>query len=83
MAKRETIFGWTVEHRTPHRVRITKGDREIDMKGGPDLEGDALVRRAIEQGEATPNPSALEGAHVIEVPLGTVAGDAKTPGERE
>jgi hypothetical protein len=79
MAKKETVFGWDVERVSPHRVIIRNGDREINMKGGPDLAGDALVKRAIDQAEAIQAP-APEGAHVIEVPTGTVAGAGKTPG---
>lgn len=77
-AKDETIFGWDVERVNPRRVIIRKGDREILLKGGPDLEGDALVRRAIDQAEAI-QPPAPEGAHVIEVPLGTVKGEGTAP----
>jgi hypothetical protein len=78
--KEETIFGWTVERLSPRRVRLTNGDREITVKGGEDMEGDALVRAAINQAEAIQAP-APDGAHVIEVPLGTVKGDGKIPGE--
>lgn len=80
MAKTEVIFGWEIERVNDRRVRLTKGDRVIDLKGGPDLEGDELVKRAVLQAEAYQEP-APAGAHVIEVPVGTMSGASNALGK--
>lgn len=79
MAKKatETIFGYDVDRRTPTRVVISQGGEELlDLRGSADLSGDALVKAAIDKVMDAPQPTRTD-AHVIDVPLGTVAGDAK------